>query len=74
MTTTPRRRVTAKTNPKTSESAVGEDTTSLPPGEMTQRDIERHWGRDRLSLVDCAARHAELNQYIVERDAGLTGR
>ncbi|UXN70878.1 hypothetical protein N8A98_06740 [Devosia neptuniae] len=40
---------------------------------MTQRDIERYWGRDRLSLVDCAKRHAELNRYIAERDSGLRG-
>lgn len=43
----------------------------LPVGEMTQRDIERFWSRDRLSLVDCAARHKVLRDYYAERDAYL---
>ena len=43
----------------------------LPVGEMTQRDIERFWSRDRMSLVDCAARHRALRDYYAERDAYL---
>lgn len=41
---------------------------------MTQRDIERFWSRDRLSLVDCAARHKALRDYYAERDALLVGK
>ena len=40
---------------------------------MTQRDIERFWSRDRVSLVDCAKRHAALRDFYQERDGALTG-
>lgn len=40
---------------------------------MTQRDIERYWSRDRISLVDCGKRHDALTEYYVERDAALRG-
>lgn len=46
---------------------------TLPDGPMTQRDIERYWGRDRASLVDCGARHGGLVKYYDERDAALRG-
>jgi hypothetical protein len=45
---------------------------ALPPGEMTQRDIERYWGTDRKHQVECAKRHAILRDYIIDRDGGLT--
>lgn len=46
---------------------------NLPVGEMTQRDIERFWSRDRMSLADCAARHKALVDYYTQRDAYLRG-
>lgn len=46
---------------------------TLPGGPMTQRDIERYWSRDRISLVDCGKRHDALTDYYVERDAALRG-
>lgn len=46
--------------------------SSLPPGEMTQRDIERYWGLDRKHQIECAKRHAALRDFIIDRDGGLT--
>lgn len=48
--------------------------TNLPPGEMTQRDIERYWGLDRKHQLECAKRHAALRDFILDRDAGLSGK
>lgn len=45
--------------------------TNLPPGEMTQRDIERYWGLDRKHQLECAKRHGALRDYIVDRDGNL---
>lgn len=45
--------------------------TDLPPGEMTQRDIERYWGLDRKHQLECAKRHGALRDYIVDRDGNL---
>lgn len=47
---------------------------SLPPGEMTQRDIERYWGLDRKHQLECAKRHAALRDFILDRDGGLSSR
>ena len=47
---------------------------NLPPGEMTQRDIERYWGQDRKHQLECAKRHAALRDFIIDRDSGLTGK
>jgi hypothetical protein len=46
----------------------------LPPGEMTQRDIERYWGLDRKHQIECAKRHAALRDFIQDRDGGLIGK
>lgn len=40
---------------------------------MTQQWIENYWSLDRASLVDCAKRHAALNEFIAERDRLLAG-
>ena len=47
------------------------DPARLPSGEMTQRDIERYWGKDRASLVECGDRHEALRDYYAERDGAL---
>lgn len=46
---------------------------NLPPGDMTQQQIEKYWGTDRAHQIDCARRHKILADYIRQRDAGLTG-
>lgn len=48
--------------------------TNLPPGEMSQKDIERYWGLDRKHQLECAKRHAALRDFIQDRDAGLIGK
>lgn len=45
----------------------------LPPGSLTQADIEKYWGTDRAHQIDCAKRHKILADYIRERDSGLIG-
>jgi hypothetical protein len=35
--------------------------------------VERHWGKDRVSLADCKARHGALVSWRRARDAGLAG-
>jgi hypothetical protein len=35
--------------------------------------VERHWGKDRISLADCKARHGALVAWRRARDAGLAG-
>lgn len=45
--------------------------TKLPPGDMTQRDIERYWGVDRKHQIECAKRHGALRDFIVDRDGNL---
>lgn len=37
-------------------------------------EVERLWGRDRVSLVTCADRHAANVRWRLKRDAGLAGR
>lgn len=44
---------------------------NLPPGEMTQRDIERFWGADRKHLAECVRKHGMLRDFIVDRDGNL---
>ena len=46
--------------------------TNLPPGEMSQKDIERYWGLDRKHQLECVKRHAALRDFVQDRDAGLT--
>ncbi len=41
---------------------------------MSAGAVERHWGRDRVSLVECGARHGALVQWRRARDAGLAGQ
>lgn len=43
----------------------------LPPGEMTQRDIEKYWGTDRKHLIACFRKHGMLRDFIVDRDGNL---
>lgn len=43
----------------------------LPTGSLTQREVERHWIRDRISLLECADRHAALSIYYQTRDRAL---
>jgi hypothetical protein len=48
--------------------------TTLPPGEMTQRDIERYWGLDRKHQIECAKRHGALRDFVLDRDGRITGK
>lgn len=45
--------------------------SNLPPGDMSQRDIERYWGLDRKHQIECAKRHAALRDFILDRDSKL---
>ncbi len=36
------------------------DTVRLPDRDLTQAEIARLWGRDRLALLACADRHEAL--------------
>ncbi len=36
------------------------DTVPLPDRDLTQAEIARLWGRDRLALLQCAYRHEAL--------------
>lgn len=74
MTIPPRRRVTAKPNPRTTESAVGEETTSLLLKMMEQvRDDMRHMqdgmqARDELSRQSRARLYERIDE--VANDVG----
>lgn len=41
---------------------------------MSAGAVERHWGKDRVSLVECGARHGALVKWRRARDAGLAGQ
>jgi hypothetical protein len=41
---------------------------------MSAGEVERQWGRDRVSLAACAGRHAALIKWRRARDAGLAGQ
>lgn len=41
---------------------------------MSAGAVERHWGKDRVSLADCKARHGALVSWRRARDAGLAGQ
>jgi hypothetical protein len=41
---------------------------------MSAGEVERHWGKDRVSLADCKARHGELVAWRRSRDAALAGQ
>lgn len=74
MTIPPRRRVTAKPNPRTTESTVGEETTSLLLKMMEQvRDDMRHMqdgmqARDELSRQSRARLYERIDE--VANDVG----
>lgn len=74
MTLPPRRRVTAKPNPETTESTVGEETTSLLLKMMEQvRDDMRHMqdgmqARDELSRQSRARLYERIDE--VANDVG----
>ena len=74
MTRPPRRRVTAKPNPETTESTVGEETTSLLLKMMEQvRDDMRHMqdgmqARDELSRQSRARLYERIDE--VANDVG----
>jgi hypothetical protein len=41
---------------------------------MSAGEVERHWGKDRVSLAECKARHKALADWRRKRDAGLAGQ
>lgn len=41
---------------------------------MSAGAVERHWGKDRVSLVECGARHGALVKWRRARDSGLAGQ
>lgn len=41
---------------------------------MSAGAVERYWGKDRVSLADCKARHGALVYWRRARDAGLAGQ
>ncbi len=47
--------------------------TRLAGTPMSAGEVERHWGRDRVALADCRARHSALVKWRRARDAGLAG-
>lgn len=50
------------------------DPVQLPNGPMKQRDVERHWSRDRASLIECGDRHAALRDFYQQRDGALRAK
>jgi hypothetical protein len=48
--------------------------TRLAGKPMSAGAVERHWGKDRVSLADCGARHGALVKWRRARDAGLAGQ
>lgn len=41
---------------------------------MSAGEVERAWGQDRASLVDCGARHEATVSFYRNRDARLAGK
>jgi hypothetical protein len=50
------------------------DPVQLPSGPMKQRDVEKYWSRDRVSLIECGDRHAALRDFYQQRDGALRGK
>lgn len=46
----------------------------LPERDMSAGEVERAWGQDRASLVDCGARHEATVSFYRNRDARLAGK
>lgn len=61
------------TAPAAQSMAACKLPSDLPPGEMSQKDIEKYWGLDRKHQLECAKRHAALRDFIKDRDGGITG-
>lgn len=49
-----------------------DDPVSIPPRDLSERDVVSLWGSDRLALKDCGRRHAATVTIIEERDARLS--
>ncbi len=47
--------------------------SAIPPRDLSERDVAKLWGSDRLALKDCARRHAATVSIIEHRDASLSG-
>ncbi len=71
VTPPPRPQVTAP-----SQSAMADciGPVKLRTGPLTQQQAEIAWGVDDDHLIDCAARHKILANYIRKRDAALTSQ
>jgi hypothetical protein len=62
------------TPPSLTSMAPCEGPVQLRAGPLTQQQVENLWGVDDDRLVECAARHKILANYIRKRDAGLTSQ
>jgi hypothetical protein len=47
------------------------NAVQIPDKALTQADVERYWGSDRASLVECRRRHKGLGEAIKFRDNAL---
>lgn len=46
---------------------------ALPSGTMTPEQIELYWGRDRVALLTCGWNKKAVQDFYLNRDAGLRG-
>lgn len=60
------------TPPSLTSMAECQTPVKLAKGPLTQQKAEIAWGIDDDRLMQCAARHKILANYIRKRDAGLT--
>jgi hypothetical protein len=63
----------------TAQPPVGLERPCAAPARLAGKPmsagaVERYWGKDRVSLADCKARHGALVSWRRARDAGLAGQ
>lgn len=54
----------ASCNPPSEELALSKGPHALPKGAMSQKDIVRHWGKDRSDFGALARKHNGLTQFV----------
>jgi hypothetical protein len=69
----PRRLATKAAQPPAGLEKPCAKPARLPVRDLSAGEVERHWGKDRVALRECGARHDAHVKWRRNRDAKLAG-